>query len=184
MTGQHSNATLTAVCLASSSNVIIYADCLGAGNAILKVRAADVCDDKEWQGLLESCLDCALEYDIWRYYGGELEPAAKQCGIDATPKPAGGDSDVETESVHQMPSSSAESQEEPQTELSGAATTSSATTIEVVTSAVTTIEVTSPAEAEPTPAGDHDDHHEHDEHEEHTPSVSLAQKLQLPIQSS
>ncbi|KAH8177145.1 hypothetical protein LIA77_02227 [Sarocladium implicatum] len=102
-----------------------HSDC---GNAILKVRASDVCDDEEWQSLLDNCLDCALKYDIWQYYGGELKPAAEECGIDATPKPAGGSSDVKTEggsedeptdsasqvpssteSASQVPSSSAES---------------------------------------------------------------------------
>ncbi|ATY62818.1 hypothetical protein A9K55_007804 [Cordyceps militaris] len=48
------------------------------------------CTDTRWQGLLSSCLDCALTYDIWKWYGEKVGAAAKTCGLDATPKPSGG----------------------------------------------------------------------------------------------
>ena len=34
---------------------------------------------------LDACLDCALEFDIWQYYGDSVSTAAKACGLDATP---------------------------------------------------------------------------------------------------
>lgn len=49
------------------------------------------CDDSEWLELFNGCLDCALEFDIWRHYGGGLTPAAEACGLDATPKPVDGE---------------------------------------------------------------------------------------------
>lgn len=54
------------------------------------------CDDSEWLDLFNGCLDCALEFDIWRHYGGGLTPAAEACGLDATPKPADGGDDEAT----------------------------------------------------------------------------------------
>lgn len=52
----------------------------------------DYCTDSEWLGLLDGCLDCALKYDIWQDYGDKVSAAAEACGLDATPKPADGDS--------------------------------------------------------------------------------------------
>ncbi|CEJ89801.1 hypothetical protein VHEMI05625 [[Torrubiella] hemipterigena] len=46
----------------------------------------DYCKNEEWLGLLRGCLDCALQYDIWKSYGNKVSAAAKACGLDATPK--------------------------------------------------------------------------------------------------
>lgn len=40
--------------------------------------------------LLDDCLDCALKYQIWQWYGEKVGAAAKKCGLDATPKPVDG----------------------------------------------------------------------------------------------
>lgn len=46
--------------------------------------------------LLDDCLDCALKYKIWQWYGDKVSAAAGKCGLDATPKPVedGGSSQV------------------------------------------------------------------------------------------
>ncbi|KAJ6786641.1 hypothetical protein PWT90_09405 [Aphanocladium album] len=48
------------------------------------------CQDPKWKTLLNDCLDCALTYKIWQWYGDKVSAAAKACGLDATPKPAAG----------------------------------------------------------------------------------------------
>merc|ERR1711988_250230 len=66
------------------------------GYALQAVEGSDdVCDDDEWNTLYLGCLDCALEHDIWRYYGGGLTPAGEACGLSTTPTPADGGDDVE-----------------------------------------------------------------------------------------
>merc|ERR1712000_471028 len=65
------------------------------GYALQAVEGSDdVCDDDEWNTLYQGCLDCALEHDIWRYYGGGLTPAGEACGLSTTPTPADGGDDV------------------------------------------------------------------------------------------
>lgn len=84
------------------------------------------CDDSEWLELFNGCLDCALEFDIWRHYGNGLTPAAESCGLDATPKPAdGGDDEGEATT----------SAEEVATETSAADTT----TVEVTATEESTV---------------------------------------------
>ncbi|KAM0666659.1 hypothetical protein MY8738_002099 [Beauveria namnaoensis] len=48
------------------------------------------CSDAKWKSLLSNCLDCALTYDIWKYYGTKVGAAAEKCGFESTPKPSGG----------------------------------------------------------------------------------------------
>ncbi|KAG9252274.1 uncharacterized protein F5Z01DRAFT_676154 [Emericellopsis atlantica] len=89
------------------------------GYALQAVEDGDeVCNDKEWNTLYQGCLDCALEFDIWRYYGGGLTPAAKACGLSTTPTPAdGGDVDepastTTAQSATAVPVSSTTSEEQ------------------------------------------------------------------------
>ncbi|KAK8140976.1 hypothetical protein G3M48_001159 [Beauveria asiatica] len=64
-----------------------HANC---GYAIQDSAKEGYCSDAKWQSLLSGCLDCALTYDIWKYYGTKVGAAAEKCGLESTPKPSGG----------------------------------------------------------------------------------------------
>ncbi|KAF4120752.1 hypothetical protein GMORB2_2756 [Geosmithia morbida] len=59
-----------------------HANC---GYTIQDASAEGYCDDAEWNKLLEACLQCAIETDIWGDYGDYVVKVAEPCGIDATP---------------------------------------------------------------------------------------------------
>ncbi|OAL24294.1 hypothetical protein AYO20_10721 [Fonsecaea nubica] len=62
-----------------------HANC---GGVITAGRTEGYCDSANFTTILEDCLECALEFDIWRYYGESVSAAATGCGLDATPVPA------------------------------------------------------------------------------------------------
>ncbi|KID91939.1 hypothetical protein MGU_00850 [Metarhizium guizhouense ARSEF 977] len=66
------------------------------GYAIQNSAKDGYCQDQSWVKLLDDCLDCALKYRIWQWYGDKVSAAARKCGLDATPKPVedGGSSQV------------------------------------------------------------------------------------------
>ncbi|OKL55827.1 hypothetical protein UA08_08818 [Talaromyces atroroseus] len=55
------------------------------GYAILISESSNYCSNSTFTSDLSSCLECALTYDIWQYYGSEVSSAATACGDDATP---------------------------------------------------------------------------------------------------
>ncbi|KAL2856925.1 hypothetical protein BJX68DRAFT_229743 [Aspergillus pseudodeflectus] len=59
-----------------------HANC---GGVITASRQDDFCDSSDFESMLSACLDCALVYDIWRYYGNSVGAAAEECGLDGTP---------------------------------------------------------------------------------------------------
>ncbi|KAL3467773.1 hypothetical protein BJX64DRAFT_123119 [Aspergillus heterothallicus] len=59
-----------------------HANC---GGVITASRQDGFCDSSDFQSMLSACLDCALVYDIWRYYGNSVGAAAEECGVDGTP---------------------------------------------------------------------------------------------------
>lgn len=168
-----SSVTLPAVCtpfLWRCSLVCELDTDSNPGNAILQSRdSSDYCDSTEWVGLLDDCLDCALEFEIWQYYSPEVKPAAEACGLNATPKPAGGD--TTTSAAAQTTTQAAETQPASTAEpvTTGASTEAghtAAPTTDAEHGHATAVHTTlSTAEAKPeatTPAG----------HESHKPSVS------------
>ncbi|KAM3431461.1 hypothetical protein NHJ13734_007281 [Beauveria thailandica] len=64
-----------------------HANC---GYAIQDSAKEGYCSDAKWKSLLSGCLDCAMTYDIWKYYGTKVGAAAEKCGLESTPKPSGG----------------------------------------------------------------------------------------------
>ncbi|POR33768.1 Uncharacterized protein TPAR_06042 [Tolypocladium paradoxum] len=64
-----------------------HANC---GYAIQNSSKDGYCKDEAWLKLLDGCLDCALQYNIWQHYSNKVGAAAQKCGLDATPKPAAG----------------------------------------------------------------------------------------------
>ncbi|OAL30366.1 hypothetical protein AYO22_01564 [Fonsecaea multimorphosa] len=62
-----------------------HANC---GTVIVDGRTEGYCDTANFTSALQACLDCALEFDIWQYYGHSVAQAATACGLDATPVPA------------------------------------------------------------------------------------------------
>ncbi|KAJ6438245.1 hypothetical protein O9K51_08837 [Purpureocillium lavendulum] len=63
------------------------------GYAIQNAAKEGYCKDDAWLKDLDGCLKCAIEQDIWKYYGTKVGAAAKACGLDATPvQPGGGES--------------------------------------------------------------------------------------------
>ncbi|OQD93207.1 hypothetical protein PENSOL_c034G08775 [Penicillium solitum] len=105
-----------------------HANC---GGIITAARTDGYCDADDFKTELTDCLNCAIEFDIWKYYGGSVSKAATACGLDATP--------VEASSTSTSAEASATSAEETSTTTS----VSTTTTEESANSAVTTDAVTS-----------------------------------------
>ncbi|KAJ4520154.1 hypothetical protein HRR83_002119 [Exophiala dermatitidis] len=61
-----------------------HANC---GGVIVDGRQENYCTSEDYKTKLAACLDCALPYDIWQYYGTSVTKAAQACGDDATPHP-------------------------------------------------------------------------------------------------
>ncbi|KGO49068.1 hypothetical protein PEXP_011170 [Penicillium expansum] len=127
-----------------------HANC---GGVITAGRTDGYCDAATFKTELSDCLKCALEFDIWKYYGNSVSKAATACGLDATPVKV---SSTSTEASSTSTEASSTSTEAPSTsaevsttsaEGSSTTTSVSATTTESaeesVTSAVTTGVVTS-----------------------------------------
>merc|ERR1711964_496746 len=88
-----------------------HADC---GGVITIARTPEYCESSNFTSSLEACLECAEEYDIWRYYGESVSAAAESCGLEATLVAANGTaSDTDTTTMTE----------------SGTATTSATSTI-------------------------------------------------------
>ncbi|RYP76029.1 hypothetical protein DL770_007307 [Monosporascus sp. CRB-9-2] len=68
-----------------------HADC---GYFILDSRLPDQCGNSTWTDLLDDCLDCALEYDIWRIYEDGVTQAAGACDLPAAPEQPDADESV------------------------------------------------------------------------------------------
>ncbi|KAK6368068.1 uncharacterized protein PV06_09631 [Exophiala oligosperma] len=62
-----------------------HADC---GAVIVDGRTQGYCNSTNFTTSLNDCLDCALQFNIWQYYGNSVAQAAQGCGLDATPVPA------------------------------------------------------------------------------------------------
>jgi hypothetical protein len=65
-----------------------------SGNALAGGRIPNHCDNSTWVGYYEDCLDCALDFDIWRIYGNGVGAAAESCGLTASPSPSGDDGEA------------------------------------------------------------------------------------------
>ncbi|KAK4189126.1 hypothetical protein QBC35DRAFT_462299 [Podospora australis] len=83
-----------------------HSDC---GNALAGSRIANHCDNSTWVGLYEDCLDCALQFNIWRHYGNGLGNAGSACGLAATPRPSGVASSAPIPSSETLPAPEATS---------------------------------------------------------------------------
>ncbi|KAJ0165798.1 hypothetical protein CTA2_9949 [Colletotrichum tanaceti] len=59
-----------------------HEDC---GYAVLGAELEGFCDNSTWVGLFDGCLDCALEFDIWKHYGTSVAEAGEECNLDTTP---------------------------------------------------------------------------------------------------
>ncbi|CAG7946607.1 unnamed protein product [Penicillium nalgiovense] len=59
-----------------------HANC---GGVITAGRTDGYCNTDDFKTELADCLKCAVEFDIWKYYGGSVSKAATACGLDATP---------------------------------------------------------------------------------------------------
>ncbi|KIX09988.1 uncharacterized protein Z518_01069 [Rhinocladiella mackenziei CBS 650.93] len=69
------------------------------GAVIVAGRTEGYCETANFTTALDACLDCALEFDIWQYYGESVSAAAAGCGLDATPLPANSTSVTSSSSV-------------------------------------------------------------------------------------
>lgn len=56
-----------------------------SGGVITAGRTDGYCNTDDFKTELADCLKCAVEFDIWKYYGGSVSKAATACGLDATP---------------------------------------------------------------------------------------------------
>ncbi|EXJ70766.1 uncharacterized protein A1O5_05756 [Cladophialophora psammophila CBS 110553] len=101
-------------------------DChTNCGAVIVAGRTEGYCDTANFTTALEACLDCALEFDIWQYYGGSVAEAATACGLDATPVPANATSATNSSSIHESTSVSS-----PQSTEATSSTSTTASSVE------------------------------------------------------
>lgn len=115
-----------------------------SGGVITAGRTDGYCDTDDFKTKLTDCLNCAVEFDIWKYYGGSVSKAATACGLDATPVETSSASTEVSSTSTEASSTSAEASATSAEETSTATSASATTTEESVNSAVTTDAVTSP----------------------------------------
>ncbi|KAK5064694.1 hypothetical protein LTR84_000528 [Exophiala bonariae] len=100
-----------------------HANC---GGVITIARTENYCDNSTFTTELEACLECALEFNIWQYYGESVGAAAERCGLDATPVAAA--NATSTNGTASTTSSSAPTGSTTSGSGSGAASTSASAT--------------------------------------------------------
>ncbi|OGM50164.1 hypothetical protein ABOM_001032 [Aspergillus bombycis] len=98
----HLPTLVTLACMAVSASAFQYPDFVplhrrqdpgtpeyechaNCGGVITAARKEGYCDTDTFKTELSDCLNCALKYDIWKYYGSSVSKAATGCGVDATP---------------------------------------------------------------------------------------------------
>ncbi|KAM0271156.1 hypothetical protein ACHAQH_009175 [Verticillium albo-atrum] len=68
---------------ATGEKFACHEDC---GYAILGSKDSDAhCSNSTWLDLLEECLECANEFNIWQHYGKGVEEGAEACDLPAVP---------------------------------------------------------------------------------------------------
>ncbi|KAK2832031.1 hypothetical protein FQN49_006925 [Arthroderma sp. PD_2] len=75
------------------------------GTVISLSKMDGFCTNDKFKQSLTECLDCALEFDIWKHYQSSVTKAAEACGLNATPKPASATSSPSSSSTTAQPSS-------------------------------------------------------------------------------
>ncbi|KAL3474015.1 hypothetical protein BJX99DRAFT_260857 [Aspergillus californicus] len=127
-----------------------HANC---GGIITASRSDGFCDSSDFESMLSDCLDCALVYDIWRYYGNSVSAAAEECGLDATPvEPTS--TATETEPTSTATETSTEETTSASEEASSTATNSSTSvsSTPVIPTVTTTTTPTPPGSSTATPS--------------------------------
>ncbi|KAJ6177810.1 hypothetical protein N7519_008271 [Penicillium mononematosum] len=109
-----------------------HANC---GGVITAGRTNGYCDTDDFKTELADCLKCAVEFDIWKYYGGSVSKAATACGLDATP--------AETSSTTTSVSATTTSDAASATKTAEESVSSTVTTDTAASSAGTTVATTS-----------------------------------------
>jgi hypothetical protein len=101
------------------------------GGVIVDGRTDGYCDSDDFKTELADCLACALEYDIWQYYGSSVSEAAEECGLDATPSEATTTttSDSTTETTMETAASAVESDVTTDAAISATRTTATSTSV-------------------------------------------------------
>lgn len=108
------------------------------GGIITDARSDGYCDKSDFKTKLSDCLECALEFDIWKYYGNSVSSAAEECGLDATPVEGSSSSSssasasetaTATETSSQTESSSTPTESSTESTSASEETTDSSTTV-------------------------------------------------------
>ncbi|KAE8383300.1 hypothetical protein BDV26DRAFT_252060 [Aspergillus bertholletiae] len=98
----HLPTLVTIACMAVSASAFQYPDFVplhrrqdpgtpeynchaSCGGVITAARKDGYCDTDTFKTELSDCLHCALQYNIWKWYGSSVSKAATACGVDATP---------------------------------------------------------------------------------------------------
>ncbi|KAL4939957.1 hypothetical protein BDV06DRAFT_28391 [Aspergillus oleicola] len=129
-----------------------HANC---GGIITLSRSDGYCDTDDFTTKLSDCLDCALEYDIWKWYGNSVSKAADECGVDATPvEPTSSSSSAvsETEEPTSTTETSPETTSVSERTATDSTTLSSTPVIATGTATTTPTPSESSASGTPTPA--------------------------------
>ncbi|KAM0327108.1 hypothetical protein ACHAQA_006236 [Verticillium albo-atrum] len=79
---------------ATGEKFACHEDC---GYAILGSANGDAhCTNSTWLTLLDECLECANEFDIWQHYGNGVEKGAEACDLEAVPVAAAADASADS----------------------------------------------------------------------------------------
>ncbi|KXX74121.1 hypothetical protein MMYC01_206934 [Madurella mycetomatis] len=107
------------------------------GNTISLGRTPEPCDNDDWVSAYEACLECALEFDIWRLYGNGVTSVAETCGLSPTPVPASSSTPTSTSASASNSASASDSASDSvaPTDTSAATTGASDTTTETPSTA-------------------------------------------------
>ncbi|KAF4548212.1 Hypothetical protein D9617_30g011160 [Elsinoe fawcettii] len=116
-------------------------DCHAACGAVITASRTDgFCDTDSFKTNFDSCMDCALVYNIWQYYGASVGRAATTCGLEANPVPATAATTTSASSASsaaaQTTSASAVASDSSSTAAQTVSTTSAAAASTTATSAV------------------------------------------------
>ncbi|KAJ6072618.1 hypothetical protein N7467_010703 [Penicillium canescens] len=105
------------------------------GEVVLISQTTDYCSNSTFTTDLNSCLKCALTYNIWQYYGDDVKSAAKTCSDDAPPSPSSATSNASSTAATVTTGSATGSTSSAIAETASAAATSTGTATETTASA-------------------------------------------------
>ncbi|OJJ98449.1 hypothetical protein ASPACDRAFT_44959 [Aspergillus aculeatus ATCC 16872] len=106
-----------------------HADCGGVILMSQDDSNSTYCSNTTYKTELSGCLECALTYNIWQYYGDDVKSAAEACGDSATPSASSATASATAVANSTAASSGAKATGSSSASSSGSAASASATSM-------------------------------------------------------